>query len=345
MSRNTYSEPRLYIGKREITNFSKITYKNGGANKVSSLSIVLTDPEMANFAFLGEEVVFYMNYGSTDTVPFFRGTVRQFNPTDKNIKIVAQDVLSYLAGAESPALVLTDESNFDGFTLSQMLHYYIETVVNKNGTRIGLDMLNDTNPPISLSGLRKNNITPLKIVQEKIPKNTSSLTDIKNYRLVVRDDGEKSNICFVEEQDIDSPAIKFSFNDGIEKLQYKRRPSPNYFTKEVDGKVMEYQHNSLPTGIHTGKLEGDFEYTDAAREEAFLQATLHEDKKEITITTSKGHYLEIGNIINIYTPEHPELIGKHRIVTKNVDCGGGKISCKFKLDKEGPEVSDYLQLG
>jgi len=340
MSQVIYSSPRLYIGKTEIINFSSINYKNPGSNKISTLGITITDPEMDNAALLGKEVIFYLNYGSTDTVPFFRGFIKQYDPSEKAIKITAYDVLTFLAGSETPPLVITDNFNFDGFTLSQMLHHYIETVVNKGKIRIGLDMLNETDPPVSLSGFRNKKIHPLKIVQQKIAKDISAIADIRAYRLVVRDDGTKSNICFAKEQDIDSAGITFTYNDGIEKLSYKKRPDPNYYTVEVNGNIMEYQHNSLPTGIVMGKMDKkDFKYPDEARMEAFLEATVAEDKKEINITTNKGHYLELGNVINISTPE---ITGKHRILGKSVSFSGNKVTCKLKLNREAPSVSDYL---
>ncbi len=341
MSRNIHSNPRLYLGNQEINNFTQISYKSAG-KKISTLSVTLSDPQMDGASLLGKDVTFYLNYGSTDTVPFFRGVVKQYTPSDKNLKLTVNDVLGYLTGMDSPPLNLTDHNNYDGFTLGQMLYDYISTVVNKNETKIGLDMLNDTVPPVTLTGYRGKNVTPLKIIQNKLPKKTTSLIDIKNNRLVVRDDGEKSNICFVEEQDIDSNGVKFSFNDGIEKLSYKKRPSPNFYSTSVGDTVMQYQHNSLPTGIHSGKFKGKFEYPDQAREEAFIQATLAEDKKEISITVNKGFYLEIGNVVQLSTPEHPELTGKHRIVSKTVSISNSKISCKLKLSKEAPEVSDFI---
>jgi pyridoxine 5'-phosphate synthase PdxJ len=106
---------------------------------------------------------------------------------------------------------------------------------------------------------------------------------------------------------------------------------------------MEYQHNSLPIGITMGKMgKKKYEFPDEAREEAFLQATVAEDKKEITLNTNKGHYLEIGNVINLVTPEYPELTGKHRILSKSVQCGGSKVSCKLKLSRESSFLADYL---
>jgi len=344
VSRNTYSEPRLFIGKKEILNFDSIKYKNSGGNRVSSLNIILSDPEIGDAALLGEEVVFYLNYGSIDSVPFFRGFIKEYTPTDTKVTVTAHDVLMFLAGKDTPPLVITDDSNYDGFTLSQMLQDYIERVVNKNKVRIGLDMINDTDPPVSLSGFRKTNIHPLKIIQQKIPKKISSISDIKSYRLIVRDDGVKSNICFVEEQDIDSSGIVFTVNDGIEKVKYKKRPDPNYYTTVVGKNVMEYQHNSLPIGITMGRLsKKKYDYPDEAREDAFMEATVAEEKKEITLTVNKGHYLEIGNVITIHTPEYPELIGKHRIMSKNVSVSGNGMKCNLKVSRESAFLSDYLE--
>jgi len=343
MSLNTYSEPRLYIGKTEITNFSKISYKNSGANKVSILDVTISDPEMDEAAFLGKELIFYLNYGSSDTVPFFRGFIRQLNPSEKSLKLTAHDALSFLSGAEIPPLIINRTTNFDGFTLAQMLHFYIETLVNKNEVKIGLDMLNETDPPVSLSKFRaRKGIHPLKIVQQKIPKNVDSFSDIKSYRLIVRDDGTKSNICFVKEQDIDSSGVTFTFNDGIEKLRYKKRPEANYYTIAVGKSIMEYQHNSLPTGIHTGKLNGKFNYPDEARQEAFFSATAAEDEMEISIITSKGHYLEIGNVINLSLSEYSELSGKHRILGKSISLSSSSVKCTLTLNKEAPTMTDYI---
>ena len=106
---------------------------------------------------------------------------------------------------------------------------------------------------------------------------------------------------------------------------------------------MTYQHNSLPTGISMGTLRGDFDYPDEAREQAFVNATASEDKKEISITTNKGHYLELGNVIKLQTYEHPELTGKHRIVSKSIGVGS-KTTCTLGLSKDAPQVRDFINV-
>ena len=105
---------------------------------------------------------------------------------------------------------------------------------------------------------------------------------------------------------------------------------------------MEYQHNTLPSGINMGKLDGEFAYPDAAKQEAFFVASQEEHKKEITITTNKGHYLDIGNVVNLYLPDYPSIKGKHRIIGKNISYSKSGLKCSLKLSKEEQRISDYL---
>ena len=169
MSRNTYSTPKLYIGDVEYIDYSSITYKNTGSNKISTLNIKLSDPDRDGASLIGQEVVFFLNYGSVDTVPFFRGYVKSFTHDDKGLSLNVHDVLAFLSGFESPPLIITDENNYDGYTLSQMLHEYITTRINKNKVLIGLDMLNETTPPVSLSGYRKKKHTSYKNYSRESP--------------------------------------------------------------------------------------------------------------------------------------------------------------------------------
>jgi hypothetical protein len=60
------------------------------------------------------------------------------------------------------------------------------------------------------------------------------------------------------------------------------------------------------------------------------------------LVATKGHYLELGNIINVYTPNYPEVTGKHRIVSKSIKTGGTAPLCTLKLSKEIGSVSSIL---
>ena len=124
MSRLTYSTPRLFIGNTEFTSFTSINYKNSGNNQVTTLQISLKDPELDGAALMGKKVIFYLNHGAEDTVPFFIGRVRQYQPSDSALSITARDVLTFLTGNESPLLTLSDSVNYDGYTLAQFLYDY-----------------------------------------------------------------------------------------------------------------------------------------------------------------------------------------------------------------------------
>ncbi len=342
MSLNTFSNPRLFLGKTELIDFDSVNYNNSGNNTISTLTISLTNPERDMLPLLSQEIVFYLNYGSADTVPFFRGYIKEYTPTDKKITLIVHDVLTFLAGKESPPITITDNSNYDGFTITQMIQDFVENTVNKNKTIIGLDMLTETSPPVSLTGYRGKNITPLKAIKDNIPIDKSSETQVRGYKIVVRDDGEKSNINIIKEQDIDSTGITFSLNDGIRKLNYRRRQSPNYFQMEVNDSEMIYQHHTLPTGITMGKLQGKFDYTDEARQEAFYTSVQEDGKSEISIDVTKGHYLEIGNTINLSLREYPEITGKHRIVAKKINITKTAITCLLTLSKDKITLGDYF---
>ena len=132
MSRDTYSFPKLFIGDTPIPAFKSVQYTENGKNQASSLNVSIPDPSLKYAPLNNKEITFYLNYGGTDAVPFFRGRIRQANPSDKAMNIVAYDVRTLLTGNESIPLSLTDDDNYDGHTLGQFLQAYIEKYVNIN---------------------------------------------------------------------------------------------------------------------------------------------------------------------------------------------------------------------
>ena len=342
MSSTTYSNPLLFIGDREVMSFTSIQFSENGKSLASSLNCTINDPHFRDAPLNNKEITFFLNYGSDDNVPFFRGIIRQSTPNETQVQIVAYDIRTLLTGKESIPLSLTDKINYDGFTLSQFLHSYITDFVNIDSTIIGLDLLNETDPVVSLSGVRGDNLNALKIVTDNLPKNQDDLTQIKNNRLTVIDDGVKSNICFVKEQDLDDAGIRFSYSDGVKKLSIKKRPAPNLFTAKVDDVNVIYKHNNFKGGARGARIQGKFKYPDEAKEAAYVQATYAEMDSEITIDATKGHYLNIGNVIFLNNREYPEVTGKHRIVSKQVTCSQQSVSCRLQLAKERPTVSEFI---
>jgi len=342
MSSDTFSTPQLFIGNKEITSFKSVQFSETGKSLASSLNITLNDPELRHAPLDNKEVLFFLNYGSKDTVPFFRGLVRQVIPSENNIKIVANDVRTLLTGNESIPLSLTDTQNYDGYTLAQFIYEYITTNINVNETLIGLDLLRETDPVVSLSGYRGKKLNPLKIIKANIPKNDDNLKQIKQNRLAIIDDGVKSNITFVKEQDLDDAAVRFSYSNGITNIKVRRRPPPNLLSAEVGGQNVVYKHNNLSKGVRGAKIEGNFSYPDEAIQAAYVQATYAELDSEITLTTTKGHYLSIGNVIYIYSNENSDQTGKFRILSKQVTCSKSGTTCTLQIGKEKPEVNQFF---
>tara|TARA_Y100000004_G_scaffold165273_1_gene196019 strand:- start:75 stop:1109 length:1035 start_codon:yes stop_codon:yes gene_type:complete len=342
MSSDTYSNSRLFIGDKEIIAFDSVQYTESGKSNASTLNVSIPDPELKKATLENKEIRFFLNYGSLDSVPFFRGLIKQVTPTENNIQIVASDVRSLLTGNESIPLSLTDKKNYDGYTLGQFIHSYVNEFVNIKETIIGLDMLNDTSPVVSLTGTRGEVLSPLKIIKDKLPNNKDSLTDIRANRLVIKDDGNKSNICFVKEQSIDDAGVPFSYSDGVRSVSVKKRKKPNLLSTVVDGRQVIYKHNNFSTGISGGKIQGNYEYPDEAIQAAYVQAKQSEIDSEITLNVTKGHYLDIGNVVKVYIRDNPDITGKHRIQSKQVTCTKSGVTCTLQLAKEKPQVSDYL---
>ena len=188
--------------------------------------------------------------------------------------------------------------------LSQFLHSYVTEYININETVIGLDLLNETIPAVSLSGYRKDNTNVLKVLKDKFPKDDTDTSDVKSNKLAVIDDGVKSNIVFIPEQDISSAGVKFSYSNGIKTATIKKRSAANV----LSGKTKDGQNDT-----------------------------------EITIVVTKGHYLSVGNVIQInLSPDFPEYNGKHRIVSKQITASSKSVNCTLQLSKERPEVSDFF---
>ena len=271
MSDNTYQQPRLIIGDKEYSQFSNVSVKFPGNSKINSLSATLTDSYFQVVKFLNKEVKFYMNYGTEDSVPIFRGFIRQFTPTDKDIKITAYDGRTYIQGKEAQTISLTDDDNFDGFTVAQYLSAIIQDRVNIDGViRIGLDMLNDASPPAIMKGVRGENKSPYDIAvkQMKNHKDQDNINDgiIYNYNIDMVDDGNQSNIVITKDKNLDdTPSIRFAYLDGIDSYTHKVRATPSYVTATTeDGKRAFYKDGNLPRGVIGSSVKGKFQDTATA---------------------------------------------------------------------------------
>ena len=350
MSDNTYQQARLFIGDKEYTQFNSVNIKFPGNSKIISLNCVLNDTDAQEGKFLNKELKFYLNYGSEDNVPIFRGFIRQFNPSDKSIKISAFDGRTYIQGKEAQTISLTEKDNFDGHTVSQYLSSIIQDKVNIGGvTRIGLNMLNETTPPALMKGVRGVNQSPYDLATKQLKSHldTDSINDgvVFRYNIDMIDDGEVSNIVFVKDKSLDSePSARFAYLDGIGSYTHKVRAVPSFVTTStIDGKGAFYRDGNLPTGVIGSTLKGKFKDTASATEAAFFEViSKQKNTSQISLTATKAFYIGIGSIVELMVPEDELALNNHRVVSKTITYSSKGTICKLSLNKEPTQISDYV---
>ena len=351
MSANTYQQCRLFIGDKEYSQFDSVNIKFPGKSKINTCSFTLNDSEFQEGKFLNKEVRVFLNYGSEDSVPTFRGYIRQFNPNDKSIKVTALDGRTFNQGKEAQTISLNDKKNYDGYTVTQYLSEIIQDKVNIGGvTRIGLDMLNEIDPPIIMKNVRGEKVSPYDLATKQLKENLDkeSINDgvVFSYNIDMLDDGNVSNLIFIKDKSLDStPSATFKYLDGINKYTHKVRPVPSYVTATTeDGRTVAYQDGNLPRGISGASVKGNFPDTASATEAAYFEVVSKElNTTEITLDITKGFDISIGSIVKIHVPEDELTLNNHRVASKSLSYSSSKgTTCKLTLNREPILISDYL---
>ena len=196
MTENTYYKPRLVIGDKEILKGMSGSVTFSGTSQANSCTCKITDPDFQNDKLYGKELKVYLNYGSEDGVPIFRGYIKEIKPNDTETNITAVDGRMFITGINSTMVELTDDENFDGYSLASFLHNFIDNKININNTLIGLDALRDTNPIVTLNGERTKEPTSVYDLTVKKLKSAIDSDDIEkplSYFIDMIDDGKKNN--------------------------------------------------------------------------------------------------------------------------------------------------------
>ena len=330
---NISHQPKLYIDNKLVEYDISGSINFPSKNQLSTLNVKMTNPDLQFKALLNKDIALYLN--SDDSIPVFRGIVTSITPSDKETRITANDTRRLLSGNEVLKIEMSDNKNYDNYTLAQ----FIQKVISDKNIDIGVDFLKDTNPPINLKGVR--DLTDIySVVTNKI-KNAIDFSDVSEplrHYIDMYDDGNKSQIVIKKDLSIKSkPSYNFSFNDGIVSYTYKRRNEPN----TVVYKGGSFTFSNTPTGkVSTNITDtGDIAKN---RDMAIKQILLdRQQKDEITLKVSKCYDVSLGTIIHLDVDEE-DILGNHRIVGKNISFGKS-ISCTLKLNKEQPKLSEYLQ--
>ena len=131
MSQDSAYRPRLIIDGVEALNLVSAKYSTSMNSNISNFNATINSPDLQESSLFGKKVEFFLNYGSEDGLPLFKGYIKQVQPTEKNIKITAFDIRSFLT-ENSTNLSFTDEYNFDGHNLSSFLKSYILDIFYHN---------------------------------------------------------------------------------------------------------------------------------------------------------------------------------------------------------------------
>jgi hypothetical protein len=348
MSQNIYCSPSLVIGGNEISHDFRANVDFRGNNTINSAKIIINSDRMNHTKLFGKEVAIYLNQGSIDNVPIFRGFIQSVQPDESSLSLQAKDGRCFLTGENSPD-VDTTTGEFYGNTLSQFTYAWINDVINIDKVVIGLGMLNETSPsqPLFTDSPLSVVAKAYDIIKKGISLNRSNEgKQFKKYEIVMIDDGNKSNIHFLKDKDLDGPAACiFSDVDGIIKLSYKKEPLPTYV---MIGKK-RYQIGSQPNGPHILKsdylppLENYISTPAEIQDMVISQLEMHRvwNEKLITLTASKGHYLNIGDIVFLDVDDE-EINGKHKITSKRFIIGGSNMNIKFTLSKRIQSFAELI---
>jgi hypothetical protein len=121
MLQDSLFKSKLYIDNREVNSFQSASINDNGNNQLQSFSATFSDPDLEDMSLFNKKVEFFLNNGSKDGVPLFRGYINQFKSTDNNINIQALDPRSLMVGDRITPIIIDDKDNYDGYTV---VHFY-----------------------------------------------------------------------------------------------------------------------------------------------------------------------------------------------------------------------------
>lgn len=344
MSQNTYSQPKLILEGKEITEYSSITFNQPGSNRINSLSATITDPGYQDAHIFNAKVKFYLNEGNAEGTPTFVGYIRKMTPSDTSMSFTAYDPRIFMSGKEARPVAITDKNNFDGYTAVQFLSEIIRRDINKDKTIIDISSLVDTDPAIPMKGVRTDGQTPYEIFLSVIESSVDDTNPEDPLGYVVTMEGER--IVVEKKRNIKSMrAYSLSYMDGIVNLDYEKiLPATSCIATGKDGAWGEFVYGNSPTGhIGTSVKSSDEQNNAVLSNSARIEVMKnYVESKQISVECSRGFDIGLENLVYLSVPEN-QLRGNHRVVSKRIGVTKGSIKCTLGLDKRPDTVGDYLE--
>jgi hypothetical protein len=334
---NTYQKPSLFIGDNEILSDITGSINYNSNSQLHTLNVKITSPELQNLALHNKPVELFLNNGSNDGVPMFRGFINNFVPSDKSINITANDIRIKYAGRKGLRTTLTDKSNYDGFTLGQFLTSFTDDFVSDSS--ITKDFIRDTDPLVFMTNERVEDKDVYSLALQKIRKavDTDDFLKPLTHFFDVYNDESVSGIIIKKDKPLTStPVTTFSYFDGLQSYSFNRRLPAN--TATFQGREFSYTNKPFGTSsIPIKKQDSPADTRNLALQNILIaqQAT-----DEISINISKGFDIDIGEIVALDVDEE-DISGNHRVQGKTITFGNN-TACTLKLNKKPPVLTDYL---
>ena len=342
MSQSIYCKPKLKINGVEVQFLESVSFSDTGNNQLQSLKATISEPDFDNSKLFNASVEFYLNYGSSDGCPIFRGFIKDFNPSGTKISINALDVRTLISGQNAFPVVVDNKKNYDGQSVPAFL---MDVIDSMNHSLLKTTTLNDIDKPVFMTNVRESGAAyDIAVSEIENALDESDLFNPLSFEFDVVHLENHSSIKIIKQKSItSSPSQTFSYHDGIIACTYKDRVSPSFGIAETeDGNQVVFEYGNAPRGNVGITVDGNFKSRGDAKEALIPRVIQMQDtEKDITLQVSKGFYTNLGDIVKINV-EDDNLNGQYRVTSKQINFKSNNVSCKLTLNKKPIKVSDYI---
>ena len=340
--------PSVYIEGKEV-DLIRGAYTNTGGLRAATLEVTLPLESDGYRKLWNKEVTFYAN--PYESVPIFRGYIKRVKEDFNKITIYAQDALGYLvkAGNQDQAVVaLTDQDNIDGLTVANGIRKIIKMA--KLDSKIGTDIIGDTNPIISASRPPlRGTFTLIDIIKQLMARAVTTDTTLPKPNIIkLVDDGSKGQLVIELQSDVDTETVKhvFSEHSNITDLKIINRKVPTIVvvngkngvkgTFSHDSAVEAFDRNFLE--VTNESLESPAECVDFAQK--VFRANLI-TQYEYGINTVDGYHLSENDVIRVETDDKV-FTGNYRVTGKKIGFTKSEFTIGVNINRKPPTLLEYI---